>query len=273
MPLDNTYEDDPPPRNEWSRGGERGNEWARGERGRRGRQGRQRLTSYGPNLGATRSTPYGGSPRAAVYGNWSQPSPQSQGLRESIRNPEPINVTTPTDPAQERATAGWETYSKELQAGTAAETQRELQRYRDEISTGMESEGEAAISRGADPSLFRSRALESGKRGMLELQGRLADVSLNKRAAALTGFTGAAASGASERRQLHLGTMAARLGEQRLSLERADLQARLQEMPYQRLMELMRITGQYGSTFGGLQGGGGLGGSSRGGLGGSFGAV
>lgn len=172
----------------------------------------------------------------------------------ALASPVPISVTTPVDPKQAAATKGWETYSSELQAGTAAETERELQRFRDELSTGLQSEGEAAIVRGADPSLFRSRALESGKRGLLELQGRLADVSLNKRAEALSGLTTAAGAAAAERRMLHLGSLSAQQEAQRTLLEQAALQARLQEAPYERLLKLMGEMGQYGGAFEGLSG-------------------
>src|SRR5512143_1721776 len=148
-------------------------------------------------------------------------SPRASPQAEALANPTPIVGSTPLDPSQAGATTGWEQYTKELSAGTAAETERELQRYRDELSTGLASEGEAAIARGADPSLFRSRALESGKRGLLELQGRLADVSLGRRAEALGGLTTAAGAGAAERRMLHLGTLAAQQEAQRTLIAQA----------------------------------------------------
>src|SRR5688572_3942286 len=105
-----------------------------------------------------------------------------------LRNPEPINVRTEVNPMQAAAfdTTGdayrsaddaygrASKYEEEVSAGTAAETRRELQRARDEISVGMGAEGEGAMARGADPSLFRGRALAAGKRDLHALQGRLA---------------------------------------------------------------------------------------------------
>jgi hypothetical protein len=179
--------------------------------------------------------------------------PSADAQLKALGSPVPIEGSTPTDPSQLGAVEGWEQYQKELQEGTAAETERELQRYRDELSKGFMAEGEAAMARGADPSLFRARALESGKRGVLELQGRLADVSLGRRAEALSGLTGAAGAAASERRMLHLGTLAAQQEAQRTLLQQAELQARLREAPYQRLMDLL---GRYGDVSGGLTGGG-----------------
>lgn len=210
-------------------------------------------------------------------GDWGSPAPgggtgTGTTPRATYASPPPIDVTTPYDPGQERARTGWEEYSSELEAGTAAETERELQRYRDELSKGLLAEGEAAISRGADPSLFRSRALEGGRRGLLELQGRLADVSLGRRAEALSGMTGAAGAAASERRMMHLGTLAAQQEAQRTLIDQAESQARLQDRPYQRLTDLMgAIGGLLGgsSDFTGLTGttpggGGGIGGGGIG---------
>ena len=190
------------------------------------------------------------------------PTPAATTQASSLANPAPVTVTTPTDPNQQGATDAWKKYQEELESGTAAETQREEQRYRDEISKGMQSEGESAMARGADPSLFRSRALESGKTGLLQLQGNLADVSLGRRAEALSGYTGAAASAANTRDQLQLGTLAAQNAAQQTELAEAELQARLNEAPYDRLLKLMSTMGMYGSEFSGLTGGSGGGGVS-----------
>jgi hypothetical protein len=72
-------------------------------------------------------------------------------------------------------------YNNELESGNTAETTRTLAQARDELSVGMQKEGEAAIGRGADAGLFRSRALESGKRNIAKLQGDLADKAFGRR--------------------------------------------------------------------------------------------
>jgi hypothetical protein len=147
----------------------------------------------------------------------------------------------------------WKGYNDKLAAGTNDETTREISRYRDDISTGMKSEGEAAMGRGADAGLFRSRAMQGGQRGMAELQGRLADVSLNRREGALKGQTDAASAAAGEQRLTHLGTMSANLDQQRVDMERADQQSRMQDKPYDRLMQMMQSVGNYRDAFGAFQ--------------------
>lgn len=196
---------------------------------------------------------------------------------EQLRVPVPINATTAVNPLQreaydvtgnayasaDAAHGRAAKYEEEVTAGTAAETRRELERARDEISVGMGAEGEAAMSRGADPSLFRSRALASGKRDLHTLQGKLAGESLRARQGAVDSRTaaaggkvtaansrvGAASAAAGEQRMMQLGTMAQRLAENRALVEQAEAQARINEMPYSRLAMLMDSTARNASSY------------------------
>lgn len=200
----------------------------------------------------------------------SEPSSQTVSQQaEALRNPGPVTTSTPVNPLQ----SGAHDLTKEsygaardlasgITAGTNEEINRELGRARDEISVGMQKEGVAAMSRGADPSLFRSRALASGARDMGNLQARLADVALNKRQTAVNSQVGAAsnvatsaAQTAAEQRAMHLGTQAASLADARELRERAESQARLEQAPFDRLVEMMRTMGQFGGAFSGLTAG------------------
>lgn len=160
-----------------------------------------------------------------------------------------VNISADVNPMEQEAYNNWKSYNSDLAGATNEEITRELGRARDEISVGMEKEGEAAVGRGADPSLFKSRALESGKRNLVDLQGKLADVALGRREGALQGMTGAAGQAASGQRQLALGTQAARLAEQRYTLDAADQQARLREAPYDRLLKTMSAVSSAGNGF------------------------
>jgi len=199
----------------------------------------------------------------------SSPSPSS-----SLAAPAPITANTPVNPMQQEAYGAAKDYSSSLMGGTNEMITRELGRYRDDISTGMKAEGEAGMARGADPSFFRSRALASGQRGMADLQGRLADVSLGKQAEAIGLQTGAATAGASEQRLMQLGTLSQRLNEQRALTEQAEVQSRLNEAPYARLMSMLGAVGGNTNPYGAFGAGGdtsGVGaalGSSGGGYGG-----
>lgn len=165
----------------------------------------------------------------------------------NFSNPSSVNASTAVNPLEQEAADKWRGYESSLADGTNAEITRELQRARDELSVGLEAEGAAAVGRGADAGFFKSRRLEAGKRDIHNLQGRLADVALGRRAEALSGFTGAAGQAAGGQRQLHLGEQAARLGEQRLLLDQAETQARLREAPYDRLLRTMQT---YSSILG-----------------------
>lgn len=210
---------------------------------------------------------------------WDQVRPATPAGTQAaqLRDPAPITADTPVNPMQREAydTTGnayasadeaygrASKYEDEVTAGTAAETRRELQRARDEISVGMKNERVGAMGRGAGSALFETRAQAAGARGLNELQGRLAGESLrarndavNTRIAAAGGKvnaanarTGAANASASETRMLHLGTMAQRLAEQRQLVEQAEAQARMNEMPYQRLASLMATTAQYADAY------------------------
>ena len=193
------------------------------------------------------------------------PAPPTQGeaQRQALLNPPDISADTPTDPGQGRALSEAERYTKGLAEGSNEEITRALGRERDEISVGIKGEGEAAMGRGADPSLFRSRAVDAGARRLSDLHGKLTDIALGRRNDAIRTQTEAAGSAAGLRNQLHLGTMAQRLAEQRASTERSEVQARLMDAPYQRLLDLFGrvggMTGGGGNTV--LTGGGGGGGA------------
>lgn len=163
--------------------------------------------------------------------------------------PSPSTTTTPVDPMQQNAYNMANDYAAGLADNSNAEITRALSRQRDEISVGMQREGEAAAGRGAGAGLFRSRALESGQRAMNDLHGRLTDVALGRRNEAINTVGNRADSAANTRNTLHLGTMAQALNERRATMEQADQQSRLQQAPYDRLMSMMSMVGQYGSSM------------------------
>lgn len=187
--------------------------------------------------------------------------------RDRIANPPPATGSTPVNPGQQSAVDAATRYEQDVSSASGAEIDRALQRARDEISVGMRAEGEGAMGRGADAGLFRSRALQSGERGLHELQGRLTDVALGRRQGAVDSLTGATHAAAGEQRMMHLGTMAARVNEQRLLMEQAELQHRMREAPYQRLAGMVsRVSSGSlggGGASGSLGGGGGVLGARR----------
>jgi hypothetical protein len=77
--------------------------------------------------------------------------------QQAYANPSPVTATTPVNPMEKEAYDRSASYESGLADLTNQEIQRELGRARDEVSVGMAKEGEAAMGRGADPSLFRSR--------------------------------------------------------------------------------------------------------------------
>lgn len=186
--------------------------------------------------------------------------------REGFQQPEPISAETPVNPMEGYAFDRAKDYEANLAAGTNEEITRELQRARDDISVGMKAEGEAAMGRGADAGLFRTRALEAGKRDIHNLQGRLADVALGRRADAIGRLTSAGGQAAEGQRALHFGSLASRLADQRYQLDAAESQARLNQAPYDRLMRMMDSIGRYSGMLGddsaGMLGGGGFGASA-----------
>jgi hypothetical protein len=182
-------------------------------------------------------------------------SPSSQA--QALANPTPVTSETPVNPGQADALSRAQNYESNVAKGTNEETVRELGRQRDEISVGMQREGNAAMARGADPSLFRSRAMASGARDLSNLQGRLADVSLGRRAEAVGLVGGRADSAASEQRLTNFNSISSQLEANRDQVARAEAQARLEQAPYDRLSGMLQNVGQYRDSFAGLTGGGG----------------
>jgi hypothetical protein len=163
-----------------------------------------------------------------------QPDP----TRQQYQKPEEASTTeTPVNPMEQSAYNAASKYNNELESGNTAETTRTLAQARDELSVGMQKEGEAAIGRGADAGLFRSRALESGKRNIAKLQGDLADKAFGRRNEAINTLSSTATRAAEGQRTLHLGTMAAANADKRTQIDAADQQARLRQAPYDRLDE------------------------------------
>ncbi len=186
-----------------------------------------------------------------MLSQFSQSAGAGGGVSIPSARPGPTIANTAVNPLEQGAVDRWKNYESGLAEGTNQEITRELQRARDELSVGLEAEGEAATGRGADAGFFKSRRLEQGKRDIHGLQGRLADVALNRREGALTGLTGASGQAASGQRQLHLGEQAARLGEDRLEIDRAETQARLRDSAYDRQLRTL-------STFSGILGNSGV---------------
>lgn len=209
--------------------------------------------------GTTGGTTGGGSSSPFV----TQGTPSATVQARALSQPAPVTGETPVNPMQRESYGAAKEYASGLASGTNEEIQRELGRARDEISVGMRAEGEGAMSRGADPGLFRSRALQAGQRNIHALQGRLADVALGRRAEAVGLQTGAAGAAAGEQRLMHLGTLSQRLQDQRALTEQAETQSRLYEAPYDRLTNMMKtvsgFTGGYDVSDVGLLGSGGSG--------------
>lgn len=200
-----------------------------------------------PTAGGTSTM---GSAVGAFPSGGGTPSYSTQAA--ALRNPDPITSETPVNPGQADALNRAKNYESGVASGTNEETVRELGRARDEISVGMKREGEAAMSRGADPSLFRNRALGAGARNLSNLQGRLADVSLGRRAEAV-GLVGSRADAAAgEQRLTNFSSISAQLDANRGLREQAETQARLQEAPYNRLTTMLQNVGNYRDAFGAL---------------------
>lgn len=198
--------------------------------------------------GARKFTPVGGTATGGAGGGGG--SSGSSSAASQFSAPAPININTATNPLEQQAFDSFASYNKDLAAGTNDEIVRELQRARDDISKGMQKEGEAAIGRGADPALFKTRLLESGKRDLHALQGQLADVALRRREGALGGMASAANAAASGQRTMHAAAAGQRLAEQRLQLDAADQQQRFNEAPYERLLKMFDTSARYSSLLG-----------------------
>lgn len=201
------------------------------------------------------------------------PLPPASPQAEALANPKPVTYETPTDPGQAGALSGWEKYNADLMAGNTAEAELAQQQNRD-VTSGLAKEaGESAMARGATPGLFQQRQLAEGSRRAAGLSADLATRQFQRREAALTGQTGAAASAANTRVNLMSEQRASSLAEQQLELERAAAQQRIYDDQYQRMLEMMRLTGEYGDDFtgGGYAGGSAGLGATPGGRGGSSG--
>lgn len=191
---------------------------------------------------------------------------------QALRNPPPIQADTAPNPYQTEAYADTKAGSDASQAAvdsaaayerdlTGAEPEfarREMGRFRDELSVGLAKEGQGAMSRGADPGLARTKLLQGAQTAGGNLQARLADVALqrregavNTRISAANARTGAgqgrvagAQAVAGEQRLMHLGTIQARIAEEDMLTRQAEVQARLQAAPYDRLAALMQTVAQ-----------------------------
>jgi hypothetical protein len=199
-------------------------------------------------------TPYNRYATAAVTGGgMGTGTQQAQALRQQTQN---TSATTGSDPMQANAYGRAADFERGLADNTSDETRRAVSQARDEVSVGMAKEGNAAMSRGADPSLFRSRALASGQRYIADVQGKALDSALEKRLGAVNALTGAAGEAATNKTNLHLGTLNAKLGQDRLAVDRSEAQARLEEAPYERLIQMMNTIAQNRDSYGALGGDG-----------------
>jgi len=208
-----------------------------------------------PKIGSKTGKPVGS---ALAYEGGSE-------VRPPVRPP--VRYESPVNPGQAEATEAWKKYIAGLEAGNAAESQLALQGVRDTTSGMAKEAGESAMSRGADPTLFRSRAFASGERQAAQTSADLATRQFQRREAALSGQTGAAANAANTQINLMGENRMSSLGEQQLQLERDSAQQRIYDDRYQRLLEMMKL--QEGGSAGGRRGGVGMGGGSRWSMGGS----
>lgn len=215
------------------------------------RQARQNNTQTMPGSGTVTMTGNGG-----VVG------PQKPAPKPAPK-PTPIITSTPVDPMQKSAYDAWNDYNSGLANNTNTEITHEIGRARDDLSIGLGKEVEGALLRGADPNLFATRFAEGGRRSLNDLQAKLTDVALGRRAEALGGVTTSADRAASGQRELHLGTAAQSLAERRLALEAAEAKRRTTDAAYDRLLGMLGHVGDVGGMTGG--GGGFYSGSGVGG--------
>ena len=215
---------------------------------------------------------------------WHPESGSGAAQAAALRNPPAQNTSTPVNPMQSEAYGATKgsignsqtafNTAADFQKGLAGQQNelinKQLASARDDISAGMRSEGIAAMSRGADPSLFKSRALQQGQQYLGKLQtGLTADAlaaqnqavgNLTGAANASTNATGNSASAANmaagNQTNLQLGTLAAQSQAQRDADAAAAEQARLYQAPYDRLMGMMSSVAQNGGAFGATNGGG-----------------
>lgn len=196
----------------------------------------------------------GGGGSSASSGGGPKPAPKKSGSGSPTPT-QPIVTNTPVNPMQQSAYDAWNKYNAGLAEGNNTEITHQLQQNRDELSVGLGKEVNNSLLRGADPGLFATRYAESGRRSLNDLQAKLTDVALGRRAEALGGVTGSANLAASGQRELHLGTMANSLAQRRLDLDAADAKQRTIDSQYSRLLSML---GSIGSGLGGYGGGGGV---------------
>lgn len=208
--------------------------------------GALRGASGAPNL----YTPAGAGSSAVQPTPTPSPKPKAPAVKPK---PTPVITNTPVNPMQQNAYDQWSTYNKGLAENNNTEITHQLQQNRDELSVGLGKEVNGALLRGADPGLFATRYAESGRRSLNDLQAKMTDVALGRRAEALGGVTGSANLAAAGQRELHLGTMAQSLAERRLALDAADAKQRTVDSQYSKLLSML---GSIGSGMGGYGYGG-----------------
>lgn len=165
-------------------------------------------------------------------------------------------TSTPVNPLQQTAFNTAQNYQQGLASGQNAVIQNQLASARDDISAGMRSEGQSAMSRGADPTLFTQRALGQGQQYLGKLQTGLTADALQAQGNAVNGVTSAANAAAQNQTSLQLGTMANQNQAQMVSNDTATTQARLNQAPYDRLSSMMNLVAQNRNNFGAFAGGG-----------------
>ena len=178
----------------------------------------------------------------------------AQKQADALRNPAPQTVSTPVNPLQQTAFDAANKYQSGLANNQNELINKQLATARDSISSGMRSEGIAAMGRGADPSLFRQRALAQGQQYLGHLQTGLTADALAAQGQAVNSLTGAAGSAAGNQTNLQLGTLAAQAEQQRIANEQAAMQARLYQAPYDRLAGMMGQVAQDAPAYAALGG-------------------
>lgn len=156
-------------------------------------------------------------------------------------NSEPMVTNTAVNPMQKHAYDAASSWEKGIADETNLETTRELSRFRDEVSRGVQAEGEEAMGRGADSAFFRSQALAGGSRDLSNLGAKLAGENLKAHQGAIDSLTDSAGSAADQQNRMNLGTMSANIDQQRVDLDAADQQHRYGREPYEDAMDMTRL--------------------------------
>lgn len=206
--------------------------------------------------------------QAGIGSDASQWHPDAKAQAAALRKPAAQTTSTPVNPLQQQAFGNTQSafntaqgYQRGLAGNQNELINKQLATARDDISTGMRNEGISAMSRGADPTLFRQRALGQGQQYLGHLQTGMTANALAAQGQAVNSVTGAAGtsaqaagSAASNQTQLQLGTMAAQSDAQRVANEQAATQARLYQAPYDRLSGMMGQVAQTAPSYGALGG-------------------